>query len=146
MIQLPRIIEINFIPNPLHGSSAVFLWGPRQTGKTTVLGQRFPTALTFDLLDTSLAADLAIRPSLLRERVLAAINHGDALLAADRRQAIGHAARARVLRWHSGRARARQLRAIRARLSGHFGAKDTVRVDVEGGRIVFERVIEAEVV
>jgi ATP-dependent Clp protease ATP-binding subunit ClpB len=29
-------------------------------------------------------------------------------------------------------------------LAGHFGAKDTVRVDVEGGRIVFERVIEAE--
>jgi len=29
-------------------------------------------------------------------------------------------------------------------LAGHFGAKDTVRVDVEGGRIVFERVIEAQ--
>jgi hypothetical protein len=27
----------------------------------------------------------------------------------DRRQAIGASARARVLRWHSGRARARQL-------------------------------------
>lgn len=72
MVQLPRIIEINFIPNPRHGSSAVFLWGPRQTGKTTVLRRRFPTALTFDLLDTSLAANLAIRPSRLRERVLAA--------------------------------------------------------------------------
>jgi ATP-dependent Clp protease ATP-binding subunit ClpB len=28
-------------------------------------------------------------------------------------------------------------------LSGHFGAKDVIRVDVDGGRIVFERVIEA---
>jgi ATP-dependent Clp protease ATP-binding subunit ClpB len=31
-------------------------------------------------------------------------------------------------------------------LSGHFGAKDVIRVDIEGGRIVFENVIEAEVV
>jgi ATP-dependent Clp protease ATP-binding subunit ClpB len=31
-------------------------------------------------------------------------------------------------------------------LSGRFGPKDVIRVDVEGGRIVFEQVIEAEMV
>jgi ATP-dependent Clp protease ATP-binding subunit ClpB len=31
-------------------------------------------------------------------------------------------------------------------LSGRFGPKDVIRVDVEGGRIVFEQVIEAEAV
>ncbi len=31
-------------------------------------------------------------------------------------------------------------------LAGHFGPKDVIRVDLEGGRFVFENVIEAEVV
>ncbi|MBI5490600.1 MAG: ATP-binding protein [Deltaproteobacteria bacterium] len=54
------------------GSSAVFLFGPRQTGKTTLLEQRYPNAKRYDLLDTDVAAALAVRPRLLREEVLAA--------------------------------------------------------------------------
>ncbi len=52
-------------------SAAVFLWGPRQTGKTTLLHQQFPDARFYDLLDTSLAAQLSVRPRDLREQTLA---------------------------------------------------------------------------
>lgn len=34
--------------------SSVFLFGARQTGKSTILRQQFPNALYFDLLDSSL--------------------------------------------------------------------------------------------
>ncbi len=44
-----------------------FLFGPRGTGKSTWLGQRFPEALWLDLLDPSLARRLLANPSLLRE-------------------------------------------------------------------------------
>jgi predicted AAA+ superfamily ATPase len=47
------------------------LWGARQTGKTTLLHERFPEARFYDLLDTGLAAELSVRPRLLREQVLA---------------------------------------------------------------------------
>lgn len=60
------------VPNPLSGSSAVFPWGPRQTGKTTPLERRYPEAQRYDLLDTDTTASLAVRPRLLREEVLAA--------------------------------------------------------------------------
>jgi len=66
-----RDIDINWTPNPATGSAAVFLWGPRQVGKTTLLRQRFPEAKTYDLLDTALSAELSIRPRVLREEVLA---------------------------------------------------------------------------
>ncbi len=66
-----RDLELEFVPNPLKGSAACFLWGPRQTGKTTLLRLHFPDAEYYDLLDTELAAALAIRPRTLREEVLA---------------------------------------------------------------------------
>ena len=68
---IERALTIRWTPNPLTGSAAVFLWGARQTGKTTYLKRTFPDALTFDLLDTTLAAELSVRPAVLRERVLA---------------------------------------------------------------------------
>jgi len=68
---IERGITIRWTPNPLTGSAAVFLWGARQTGKTTFLKRAFPDALTFDLLDTTLSAELSVRPAMLRERVLA---------------------------------------------------------------------------
>ncbi len=52
------------------GQSA-FLWGPRKTGKSTFLRQRFPDSLVYDFLDTDLALEFAKRPALLRERLLA---------------------------------------------------------------------------
>lgn len=63
-----RIIKLE-IP----GGQSAFLWGARQTGKTTLLKQLFPHASMLNLLDTDLFADMTLRPSLLRELVLASI-------------------------------------------------------------------------
>ena len=52
------------------GQSA-FLWGPRKTGKSTLLRQRFPDAARFDLLDTRLLLDLMRSPWVLAERLSA---------------------------------------------------------------------------
>ena len=52
------------------GQSA-FLWGPRKTGKSTLLTERFPNSARFDLLDTRLLMDFTRAPWLFSERVLA---------------------------------------------------------------------------
>jgi len=66
-----RSLELSWEPNPITGSAAVFLWGARQTGKTTLLHDRYPEAKFYDLLDTTLSAELSVRPKILREEVLA---------------------------------------------------------------------------
>ena len=66
-----RSLEISWVSNPVSGSAAAFLWGARQTGKTTLLHDRYPGAKFYDLLDTSLSAELSVRPRILREEVLA---------------------------------------------------------------------------
>lgn len=71
LCNLERDLKLSWSLNPRTGSGAAFLWGPRQTGKTTLLHQQFPAAVYYDLLDTSLAAELSVRPRLLRERTLA---------------------------------------------------------------------------
>lgn len=50
---------------------SAFLWGPRKTGKTTLLRAAFPRSVVFDFLKTDLALAMTRRPSLLRERLLA---------------------------------------------------------------------------
>ena len=50
------------------GQSA-FLWGPRKTGKTTLLRQRFPDAVRFDLLDTRLLLEFTRSPWALAEQL-----------------------------------------------------------------------------
>jgi len=69
MDPIRRILDIDLPP----GQSA-FLWGPRKTGKTTLLRERFPESLVYDLLDTKLHLELARDPSLLRQQLLAAPN------------------------------------------------------------------------
>ena len=69
--KIERSLELSWVPNPITGSAAVFLWGARQTGKTTFLHDRYPDARFYDLLDTSLSAELSVRPHVLREQVLA---------------------------------------------------------------------------
>lgn len=59
---LERIFQIN---KELDGS--VFLFGGRQTGKTTILRQQFPNTTYFDLLDTNVRRRLQQRPVLLYE-------------------------------------------------------------------------------
>jgi len=57
----------------LPGSPEVsfFLWGPRQTGKTSLLRATYPGATWIDLLKTDEFARYAQRPALLREELLA---------------------------------------------------------------------------
>ncbi|MFC1500567.1 ATP-binding protein [Candidatus Zixiibacteriota bacterium] len=68
--EYPRILPLNWSPNPRTGAAALFLWGARQTGKTTYLRRTFPSARYYDLLDTALCAELSVRPHRLREEVL----------------------------------------------------------------------------
>lgn len=46
---------------------SIFLFGARQTGKSTFLRQKFPNTIYIDLLDTTLKARFARRPALLYE-------------------------------------------------------------------------------
>jgi predicted AAA+ superfamily ATPase len=50
-------------------SSSFFLWGPRQTGKSSLLRERFPNAYWIDLLDTQEFIKFQNRPAALREEV-----------------------------------------------------------------------------
>lgn len=70
--KLSRSIQLEWTPNPVTGSSALFLWGPRQTGKSFLLRERYPAARLYDLLDAELSAELALRPHGLRQDVLGA--------------------------------------------------------------------------
>ncbi|MCK4302856.1 MAG: ATP-binding protein [Candidatus Eisenbacteria sp.] len=70
-VPFKRSLDLSWIPNPATGSAASFLWGARQAGKTTYLRARYAGARFYDLLDTSLSAELSVRPKLLREEILA---------------------------------------------------------------------------
>lgn len=59
---LERILRID---RELDGS--IFLFGARQTGKSTALRMQFPDAIYIDLLDTSLKSRFRRRPSLMYE-------------------------------------------------------------------------------
>lgn len=48
---------------------SVFLWGARQTGKSTLLMQRFPEAKYYDLLESDLYERFRRQPSLLRNEL-----------------------------------------------------------------------------
>jgi uncharacterized protein len=56
----------------LTSQESAFLWGPRQTGKSTLLKMRFPGARRYDLLLSSEYRRLMNNPGLLREECLAA--------------------------------------------------------------------------
>jgi predicted AAA+ superfamily ATPase len=62
-----RILDLS-----LSGTETCFLWGPRQTGKSTLLNQLFPGALRFDLLLADVYHRLVTNPNILREQLLAA--------------------------------------------------------------------------
>lgn len=59
---IERILKIS---NELDGS--IFLFGARQTGKSTMLRQQFPTSIYIDLLDTEIKYRFSRRPVLLYE-------------------------------------------------------------------------------
>jgi len=51
----------------LPGNRSAFLWGPRKTGKTTLLRQQFSEAFWVDLLDFDLYLALSQKPTRLRQ-------------------------------------------------------------------------------
>ena len=55
----------------LPARQSAFLWGPRKTGKSTLLAERFPHSARFDLLETRTFLELTREPWLFAERVLA---------------------------------------------------------------------------
>jgi len=61
-----RIIHI-----ALSERSSCFLWGPRQTGKSTLLQERYPASKRYDLLLSDEYRRLMHQPSLFREECLA---------------------------------------------------------------------------
>lgn len=63
---IKRYLKIDFSE-----TNAAFLWGPRKTGKTTLLKQQFSQAKWYDLLNTKLKTRLLKNPAFLREEILA---------------------------------------------------------------------------
>ena len=59
-IQYERQLNISLPPN-----RSAFLWGARQTGKTTLLRERFPNSIRFDLLDGDVMLPFLSRPRAL---------------------------------------------------------------------------------
>lgn len=59
---LERILKLEEIKE-----DSLFLWGSRQTGKSTLIRTLFPHARYYDLLKSDLRIQLQLRPSLLRE-------------------------------------------------------------------------------
>ena len=69
-------------------SCACFPWGPRQTGKSTLLAERFPSSLTYDLLRADEYRRLLADPTLVRQECEASAprtSPGAAQCAADSR-------------------------------------------------------------
>ena len=63
---------IKRIPDSAYfGSSSCFLWGPRQTGKSTLLRALYPESPFYDLLDTRLFRRLSRDPGLFYEEISA---------------------------------------------------------------------------
>ncbi len=54
---------------PAPGSHSFFLWGPRQTGKSTLLRQRFPDAHWVDLLRSTEFVRYSTRPEILAQEL-----------------------------------------------------------------------------
>lgn len=63
---LKRKLKIDLFP-----AESFFLWGARQTGKSTLLREIFPTATRINLLEADSFAKYATRPAALREELRA---------------------------------------------------------------------------
>jgi predicted AAA+ superfamily ATPase len=71
-----RIIPLE----PLIKRKSLFLFGPRQTGKTFLLKKRFPAARFYNLLLSDVFFRFSQRPHLLREELISPIDHGQPII------------------------------------------------------------------
>lgn len=56
---------------PSDPTRSFFLWGPRQTGKSSLLRATYPSAIWVDLLESPVYRELTLNPERLRERLAA---------------------------------------------------------------------------
>ena len=61
-------------PIGMHIDESFFLWGPRQSGKTTLLEERFKDCLYIDFLNTEIFMRYQLKPSLLFEEINALLD------------------------------------------------------------------------
>ena len=66
MTEFQRLIDLSDIQY-----KSLFLFGPRQTGKSYWLRKQFPNALMYNLLRSDLFAKISKEPHILREELLA---------------------------------------------------------------------------
>ncbi len=69
MQKLKRELSLDFV-----NKKSCFLFGPRQTGKSTLLKNLFPESPFFNLLNSDLYLKYSKRPALIREEILAIKN------------------------------------------------------------------------
>ena len=66
MEEIARLLAMD-----LPQKQSTFLWGPRKTGKTTLLRGKFPESIFIDFLQTDTFLEYTKSPFLLRERLAA---------------------------------------------------------------------------
>ena len=64
--RLPRLLDMREVV----AHRSCFLFGPRQTGKSTLIRQQFPAAPVYNLLDRELFLRLSRNPALIRQALL----------------------------------------------------------------------------
>jgi predicted AAA+ superfamily ATPase len=73
---------------PPSGTESFFLWGPRQTGKTTLLRRAYPSAVWLDLLKADEFRRYVTRPELLRQELEAESTEPGAQIVIDEIQKV----------------------------------------------------------
>lgn len=73
MPTIPRFLDVRVLVE----QKSCFLFGPRQTGKSTLIGQQFADCSTWNLLDQELFRRLSRTPGLIREAGAMLLDHRD---------------------------------------------------------------------